>query len=136
MYEYLGPGTVRRTLTDSNLALINTDPDQFTEAARAVSNPAVIPLVTDVQTVDLRLSTALSAEPPTATAVGMNANERASQAELARGDLPAGAGDEGRIGPVGRDLLVGGVGPARSLGLDVRPADWVALDADQDADSV
>ncbi len=33
MYEYLAPGTVRRTFTDSNLALINTDADRFMKAA-------------------------------------------------------------------------------------------------------
>jgi hypothetical protein len=29
MYEYLAPGTVRRTFTDSNLSLINTNSDRF-----------------------------------------------------------------------------------------------------------
>ena len=34
MYEYLTTGTVRRTLTDSNLSLIDTDADRFMKAAR------------------------------------------------------------------------------------------------------
>jgi hypothetical protein len=33
MYEYLSAGTVRRTFTDSNLSLINTDADRFMKAA-------------------------------------------------------------------------------------------------------
>jgi hypothetical protein len=33
MYEYRAPGTVRRTFTDSNLALINTDADRFMKVA-------------------------------------------------------------------------------------------------------
>ena len=33
MYEYLTPGTVRRTFTDSNLSLINTDADRFMKVA-------------------------------------------------------------------------------------------------------
>ncbi len=33
MYEYLAPGTVRRTFTDSNLALIDTNADRFMKAA-------------------------------------------------------------------------------------------------------
>jgi CSLREA domain-containing protein len=35
MYEYLAPGTVRRTFTDSNLSLINTNSDRFNFAAGA-----------------------------------------------------------------------------------------------------
>jgi hypothetical protein len=33
MYEYLAPATVRRTFTESNLALINTDADRLNKAA-------------------------------------------------------------------------------------------------------
>jgi hypothetical protein len=34
LYEYLAPGTVRRTFTDSNLALINTNADRFMKVSR------------------------------------------------------------------------------------------------------
>jgi CSLREA domain-containing protein len=37
MYEYLAAGTARRTLTDSNLALINTNSDRFMKVAGAVA---------------------------------------------------------------------------------------------------
>ena len=35
MYEYLAPGTVRRSFTDTNLTAINTDADRFMKAAGA-----------------------------------------------------------------------------------------------------
>ena len=40
MYEYLSPGTVRRTFTDSNLSLIDTDADRFMKVASGVATPA------------------------------------------------------------------------------------------------
>ena len=39
MYEYLAPGTARRTFTDSNLALIDTDADRFMKVANGVPTP-------------------------------------------------------------------------------------------------
>ena len=35
LYEYLAPGTVRRTFTDGNLSLIDTNADRFMKAASA-----------------------------------------------------------------------------------------------------
>ncbi len=37
MYEYLTPGSVRRTFTDSNLTLIDTDADRFMKASSTLS---------------------------------------------------------------------------------------------------
>ena len=45
MYEYLSPGTVRRTFTDSNLSLIDTDADRF---MRAASGHVATPLATSI----------------------------------------------------------------------------------------
>ncbi len=39
MYEHLDPGTVRRTFTDSNLTLIDTDADRFMKVANGVPTP-------------------------------------------------------------------------------------------------
>jgi parallel beta-helix repeat protein len=39
MYEYLSPGTVRRTLTDSNLSLIDTNADRYMKVARSLLTP-------------------------------------------------------------------------------------------------
>jgi hypothetical protein len=39
MYEYLAPGTARRTFTDTNLTLIDTDADRFMKVARALPTP-------------------------------------------------------------------------------------------------
>ena len=40
MYEYLSPGTVRRTFTDSNLSLIDTDADRFMKVAEVLPPPS------------------------------------------------------------------------------------------------
>jgi hypothetical protein len=45
MYEYLAPGTVRRTFTDSNLTLINSDADRFMKVDAPA--PAEKPLPAD-----------------------------------------------------------------------------------------
>jgi MBG domain (YGX type)/Right handed beta helix region/Matrixin len=39
MYEYLAPGEARRTFTDTNLTLIDTDADRFMKVARALPTP-------------------------------------------------------------------------------------------------
>ena len=48
MYEYLAPGTVRRTFTDSNLSLIDTNADRFMKVASGVATPLgmSVPLAT------------------------------------------------------------------------------------------
>ena len=50
MYEYLSPGTVRRTFTDANLSLIDTDADRFMKAASQVltSSGTKAPLATSI----------------------------------------------------------------------------------------
>ncbi len=42
MYEYLAPGTVRRTFTDTNLTLIDTDADRFMKVASGLRTPQAI----------------------------------------------------------------------------------------------
>jgi hypothetical protein len=48
MYEYLTPGTVRRTFTDSNLSLIGTDADRFMKAAPVTGPTLANTRVTDI----------------------------------------------------------------------------------------
>ena len=50
MYEYLSPGAVRRTFTDTNLTLIDTDADRFMKVASGMTAPAGMagPLTTSV----------------------------------------------------------------------------------------
>jgi Ca2+-binding RTX toxin-like protein len=129
MYEYLAPGTARRTFTDSNLALINTDADRFMKAA--------VPPMPGTQVTPL-LGAVLSAQPaatlPSACPAelvldrtsensfgGMTfpASMNAPKDSLAAatpgldGDdsvLVGGAGNDVVIGGQGRNLMAGGFG--------------------------
>ncbi len=44
MYEYLAPGTVRRTFTDDNLTVIDTDSDRFMKVAETHLSPTATPV--------------------------------------------------------------------------------------------
>ena len=48
MYEYLAPGTVRRTFTDDNLAAIDTDSDRFMKVAATRPMATAAPPVTQI----------------------------------------------------------------------------------------
>ncbi len=48
MYEYLAPGTVRRTFTEDNLAAIDTDSDRFMKVAATRPMATAAPPVTQV----------------------------------------------------------------------------------------
>jgi probable HAF family extracellular repeat protein len=134
MYEYLTPGTVRRTFTDSNLSLINTDADRFMKVEPAALPP--LPSWTAVAEGDGGAGLALlpNRQPPTSSLLGPTvANPLAVPLTPNRAFFPAteqplpdrrdsiltgsggnpvligGDGDDLLIGGAGRDLLVGGI---------------------------
>jgi Ca2+-binding RTX toxin-like protein len=133
MYEYLSPGTVRRTFTDGNLTAINTDADRFLKVAAAGVGLAPSGSATGLD------SGGLVAEAPShdplfvqPTAALLNGSDRgshsleisvlplsaawpvASQQPGGEGVLVGGAGEDLLIGGDGRDLLIGGFGAQRS----------------------
>jgi hypothetical protein len=129
MYEYLAPGTVRRTFTDSNLSLINTDADRFMKAA--------LPTVPDSANAT-PLEAAFRAQPPAmfpgafpsplmldrgnenpflgmpfAGPVDPHLDGHAATIPELDGDdslLVGGAGNDLLIGGAGRNLMAGGFG--------------------------
>jgi hypothetical protein len=122
MYEYLSPGTVRRTFTDGNISAINTDADRFMKVE--------MPIATGPGVLDINAATpqaaltgpswpASTAQPgllaPSSTANSplwgsAPALHGAGPVTLSPGDdvLVGGAGNDLLVGAAGRDLLVGG----------------------------
>jgi len=120
MYEYLAPGTARRTLTDSNLSLINTDADRFMKAGGSaastgrpaigrgpagVAGPVALPAVLPVAGVDL----ALPAGPPVSGAIYL--------AGTGAGVLLGGEGMDILHGACVQDVLIGGFGGDQRTGI-------------------
>ena len=107
MYEYLSPGTARRTFTDGNLSLIDTNADRFMKAA-ALSNPLT------VAAPDLALG-ALSAVlmDPAGAFGGESALSGASVSQKDGHAAPAPGLDGVLVGGAGqgRNLTTGGFGP-------------------------
>jgi hypothetical protein len=135
MYEYLTPGTVRRSFTDSNLALINTDADRFMKVALpATAGLSAVPGSANATL----LEAAFSAQPPAmfpgafpsplvlgqgnenafigmtfAGPVDPHLDGHAATTPALDGDdsvLVGGAGNDLVIGGAGRNLLTGGFG--------------------------
>jgi hypothetical protein len=128
MYEYLAAGTTRRTFTDANLQLINTDADRFMKAApesaasptsrtismrslaAAVLQAAVPPQV--AAPVDLTVSPAVPLTSalafPAVAPLSNPTTGGVTQSGSADDVLLGGAGDDLHFGQVGRDVLVGG----------------------------
>ncbi len=116
MYEYLAPGTVRRTFTDGNLSLIDTNADRFMKAA-ALSGPltgaapGLAPGELSAVLMDSAGSfgweSALSGASVSqtdghiATTPGLDGDD---------GAPVGGAGNDPVIGGPGRDLMTGGFG--------------------------
>jgi hypothetical protein len=105
MYEYLAAGTVRRTLTDSNLALISTDADRFMKAAPTKSSaPGSLALP--------------GVGPATGLMVGLSAP---TVGDLTVGGMIGGLGQLGpKQGSAGSDDLAGRAGYHPHLGLTGR----------------
>jgi hypothetical protein len=86
MYEYLAPGSVRRTFTDGNLTLINSDADRYMKAAAPAGASA---LAVEGQRVSLDAFPVLVAQksivPSVATAGG--ADERDAGRRTGGGDV-------------------------------------------------
>jgi hypothetical protein len=116
MYEYLAPGTVRRTFTDDNLARIDTNADRFMKLGggpgQAPGEPAGRP--TDVSAFPEALAQAPNPRPAHAppAAFGPVGTGRAFVGPMGGGYdvLVGGAGDDLTIGDRGRDVPVGGIG--------------------------
>jgi Ca2+-binding RTX toxin-like protein len=114
LYEYLAAGTVRRTLTDTNLARIDTNADRFmktgADVARARSEAAG------------RFLSATAVLPASSGGAAFlpHSGARAFQQRMGGGGnlLIGGDGDDVRIGGLGRELLVGGIG-----------RDWLATES-------
>jgi hypothetical protein len=125
MYEYLAAGTIRRTFTDGNLALINTDADRFmkvggTSDAHSGPQPALPYMITPVALqpapllwagigadVPIGLAGETSGEPVDGTNIPIRGSDNV---------LIGGAGDDILIGGTGRDILIGGFGKDITLG--------------------
>ncbi len=136
MYEYLAPGTVRRTFTDSNLSLINTDADRFMKAALpAAHGSAMLPGQTaNLSVFSLGGALLLSQGSPNPFAgmlfpASMNPqkdNPAATTPALDGDDsvLVAGSGNDLVLGGAGRNLISGGFGIDRIAGVgDNHPAE-------------
>jgi len=111
MYEYLSEGMARRTFTDSNLSLINTDADRFMKvggslAATGMNAPAT--LTTPAR--PYALPNDMAAQ------LGPQLGDPSHYGQVGGGSdvLVGGSGDDILIGAGGRDLLVGGTGLARN----------------------
>jgi hypothetical protein len=146
MYEYLAPGTVRRTFTDSNLSLINTDADRFMKVEPAALQP--LPSWAPAAEGDGGAGLALlpNGQPQTSSLLGPTvANPLAVPLTPDRVFFPSteqplpdrsgsiltgcsgnpvligGATDDLLIGGAGRDLLVGGMACHPTRGADGDP---------------
>src|SRR5207249_2921460 len=106
MYEYLSPGAARRTFTDSNLSLINTDADRFMKADAHALAPAAPALPAGED--DAPPVSSVTWAAPLATAGPAGAGSFA--APRPAGTAYAGGGDDVLVGGSGADLIVGGDG--------------------------
>ncbi len=86
MYEYLSPGTVRRTFTDGNLAAINTNADRFVNVGAAALNPSRLSETTTTGN-GLRLSSPAVTHP--ALIVGLAPGSGDTLAPVVRGTVSA-----------------------------------------------
>jgi autotransporter-associated beta strand protein len=120
MYEYLSPGTARRTFTVGNLTAINTDADRFMKVERNAPRGGVVAagqLTSAVpgahgsrnglpwDTVGVAAWTPVLIDPTPAPG-GLPG----PVGSWLRADMPAEGGDDILVGGVGDDLLVGGAG--------------------------
>jgi hypothetical protein len=139
MYEYLAPGTVRRTFTDANLALINTDADRFMKVdgvfqsagdRDGLTHPRWLAGALDelpskgnvgisspaAATLGLPAGTLLTWLLATRPALGDGVPPAGGAFYLASGGnrvLLAGTGDALRLGGPGRDQFIGGFASER-----------------------
>jgi uncharacterized repeat protein (TIGR03803 family) len=150
MYEYLSPGTARRTFTDSNLALINTDADRFmkvdgnAQAGVLAAGPSIAaaagtnggwngPLPGEGGVAAWTAALIAPAPEPGVPVLSVSSWLRADMTADGGDDiLVGGAGDDLRVGGAGQDLLVGGFGlhpPAEAAqeALHARAADDYVL---------
>jgi hypothetical protein len=159
MYEYLAPGTARRTFTDANLTAINTDADRFMKVGRSApgSDAAAAGHVISVAPGVGAVPNGLRADAGRAATLALLlVDPSPSQAVPAglvgaglRADMPAeggnnilvgGVGDDVLVGGTGQDLLVGGFAPRSPAAtaqdaLPSRPADdYFILSGDGAAD--
>ncbi|HVS34340.1 MAG TPA: matrixin family metalloprotease, partial [Gemmataceae bacterium] len=116
MYEYLAPGTVRRTFTDGNLSLIDTNADRFMKAAALPSPltgaasglaPGALPAVLMDSAGAFGWESALSG-----SSVSLMDGRVAATPGLDGGDgAPVGGTGNGPVaGGPGRNLMTGGFG--------------------------
>ncbi len=122
MYEYLAPGTVRRTFTDSNLSLINTDADRFMKAALPTAHYAPMLPGQAASLAVFSAGAALLLDRATETDFGgmlfqtsLNPQKDGHVATTPALDgddsvLVGGAGNDLVIGGQGRNLMTGGFG--------------------------
>jgi Ca2+-binding RTX toxin-like protein len=122
MYEYLTPGTVRRSFTDGNLALINTDADRFMKAAPAPVHGSQTLLRQAVNLAVFSAGSALLLDRAGENPFGWTTFPASLDPQhdglaamipwLDGGDsvLAAGSGNDLVIGGQGRNLMVGGFG--------------------------
>jgi hypothetical protein len=159
MYEYLSPGTARRTFTDGNLSAINTDADRFmkveVDATRgpAAALPSRLPpssTVLESAAGSLAVPVPLAPGPMLVTSAGQTLPAPPAGALLGSNGndvLLGGAGNDLVLGGQARDVLVGGFGqdaPAatsqdvlgsdtpsqeRTASVDGRDSNDLALDA-------
>jgi hypothetical protein len=114
MYEYLAPGTARRTFTDGNLTAINTDADRFMKVeADAPRGPAAAVPSWLPPSSNLLDATAGSLAVPVALVPGQMLLVAAGQSLPVP---PAGV----LIGSSGTDVLLGGAGSDLVLGGQAR----------------
>jgi hypothetical protein len=128
MYEYLTPGAVRRTFTDANLALINTDADRFMKAALPAVHGSPMPLAQTTSLAFFSLGGALLVDRAGANllggiivpaSIGPQKNGQVATTPGLDGDdsvLVGGTGNDLVIGGSGRNLIVGGFGLDRVAG--------------------
>ena len=76
MYEYLAPGTVRRTFTDSNLSLIDTNADRFMKVASGVATPLGMSVPLATSAAGPAASLGIGEVPPLAAPLGLGAGWR------------------------------------------------------------
>jgi hypothetical protein len=128
MYEYLTPGTVRRTFTDNNLTLINTDSDRFMKVGGGSvqgiqSDNRLATVFRDgtyagatagtLGTFRANLLTDLPGSQAAPFLPGPKGADGLWQKAPAQGSLDVLVGGDGndlRIGSSGKDVLVGGFG--------------------------
>ncbi|HEX5270293.1 MAG TPA: hypothetical protein VFW33_07400, partial [Gemmataceae bacterium] len=102
MYEYLAPGTARRTFTGGNLARINTDADRYMKVDEPGARPATDGVAQPSLWVD-RLTPAWGSE----LTGGDSRRRDLVAARDGREVLVGGAGSDVVLGDPGRNLLVG-----------------------------